>query len=51
MTSQGKRIRAGVAALAASGFTGCICLHCASRNPEAAAARKAVLTAQRAVVA
>jgi hypothetical protein len=40
------RIAAGVAALRNTGFTGCICLHCAARYPDAATARRAVLTAQ-----
>lgn len=39
------RIMAGADALRTTGYTGCICLFCADRDPLAAAARQAVLTA------
>lgn len=45
------RIVAGADALRTTGYSGCICLFCAERDPLAAVARQAVLTAIQSVTA
>lgn len=45
------RVQAGADALRTTGYTGCICHFCCARDPQAAAARQAVLTVLRSVTA